>query len=235
MFAVVVGGLIAPQGRGAWVGALCAFFALELYRRSYRRFTIKAVLIGITGVVALAVAAVNNRVAIMLGLTAEGQGTLEYREQLLTRGIEEFWKNPIFGDAIGNVLNNMRDLIQGEGIVDLVNGYLHVALMSGAVGLLIIISCLIGVALLFLRARNVNRAPRILQDTTAFAFASLIAIAVMLTSMSIFGRPLLTLFIAIACGAGAARTMWASKQMGFNLNITELVTEHSDVNTHAKT
>ena len=212
--AVVIGGLIAPQGRGAWIGALCALFAIDLYRRNYRRLTIKAVLVGIAGIVALAVAAVNNRMAIMLGLTAEGQGTLDYREQLLTRGIEEFWKNPIFGDAIGDVLNNMRDLIQGEGIVDLVNGYLHIALISGAVGLLIIISSLIGVALLSLRARNVNRAPRILQDTTAFAFASLIAIAIMLTSMSIFGRPLLTLFIVIACGASASRLAFLSDRWG---------------------
>ena len=211
--AVVVAGLIAPQGRGAWIGALSALFALDLYRRSYRRFTIKAVLIGIAGVVALAVATVNNRVAVMLGLTAEGQGTLDYREQLLTRGIEEFWKNPIFGDAIGDVLNNMRDMIQGEGIVDLVNGYLHIALISGAAGLLILVACLAGVASLFARARDFYDAPRIVRDSTAFAFASLIAIAVMLTSMSIFGRPLLTLIIVLGVGAGTASIARFSKRM----------------------
>ena len=212
--AVVVAGLIAPQGRGAWIGALGALFVLDLYRRNYRRLTIKAVLIGIAGVIALAVAATNNRVAVMLGLTAEGQGTLDYREQLLTRGIEEFWKNPLFGDAIGDVLSNMRDLIQGEGIVDLVNGYLHIALISGAVGLFMIILSLVGVASLFLRARKADRTPRILRDTTAFAFASLIAIAFMMTGMSIFGRPLIILFIVIACGVGASRIALLSDRRG---------------------
>ena len=203
--AVIVAGLIAPQGRGAWIGALSALFALDLYRRNYRQLAIKGVLIGIAGVLALALAAVNNRVAIMLGLTAEGQGTFDYREKLLIRGIEEFWKNPLFGDAIGDVLRNMRDLIQGEGIVDLVNGYLHIALMSGIVGLFVIVTCLVIVAWVFLRIRNVHDAPRIFRDSTAFAFASLVAIAVMLISMSIFGRPLLILVMVIACGAGASR------------------------------
>ena len=211
---VVVAGLIAPQGRGAWIGALSALFALDLYRRNYRRLTIKAVLRGIAGVLALSLAAVNNRVAIMLGLTAEGQGTFDYREKLLTRGIEEFWKSPLFGDAINDVLYQMRDMVQGEGIVDLVNGYLHIALMSGAVGLLVIIACLAGVISLLLRVRDVQAAPRISRDSSAFAFASLIAIAVMLMSMSIFGRPFLVLFIVLACGAGAFRASLFSSQKG---------------------
>ena len=209
--ALVVAGLIAPQGRGAWIGALAALFALDIYRRNYRRFTIKIVLLGIAGVLALAVAAVNDRVAIMLGLTAEGQGTFDYREKLLTRGIEEFWKHPWFGDAIGDVLYQMRDMVQGEGIVDLVNGYLHIALMSGGVGLLAIIACFIGFATLFLRARDLHHGPRILKDTMAFAFASLIAVAVMILSMSILGRQLLTLLIVLAAGVAAHRTAFLSK------------------------
>lgn len=211
--AVVVAGLIAPQGRGAWIGALGALFALDLYRRNYRRFTIKAVLIGIAGVLALAVAAVNNRVAIMLGLTAEGQGTFDYRTRLLTRGIEEFWKNPLFGDAIGDVLYQMRDMVQGEGIVDLVNGYLHIALISGFAGLLVILVCLAMSASIFLRARSIHNVLKIFRETMAFSFASLIAIAVMLSSMTFVGRPLLILLVVVACGAGAARAASLSKRV----------------------
>ena len=224
----VIGGLIAPQGRGAWIGALCALFALDLYRRNYRRFTIKAVLIGIAGVAALAVAAVNNRVAVMLGLTAEGQGTVDYREQLLVRGLEEFWKHPLFGDSIGNVLYNLRDMTQGEGIVDLVNGYLHIALISGAAGLMLTIMALTGMAVQFIRVRSQEMAPTILRITASFAFASLIAIAVMLTSMSIFGRPLLILLIVLACGAGASRAVLFSKHKsgGQSKDVTMLDVEN---------
>ena len=209
---LVIGGLIAPQGRGAWIGAICALFALDLYRRNYRRFSIKIILIGIAGVMALALATINDRFAVMLGFTAEGQGTLNYREQLLTRGIEEFWKHPLFGDAIGDVLYNLRDMTQGEGIVDLVNGYLHIALISGAVGLMLIVMALTSMALQFLRVHNEETAPVILRVTTAFAFASLIAIAAMLTSMSLFGRPILILLIVAACGAGAARATSFSRR-----------------------
>lgn len=210
---VVVTGLIAPQSRGAWIGALGALFALDLYRRQFRRVTIKVVLLAIAALVMLATAGVSHRVATLLGLTSEGRGTMDYREQLLTRGIEEFWKNPLFGDAIGNVLKNMRDLVQGEGIVDLVNGYLHIALISGAAGLLVILACLIGIGFLFWQTHHRHDAPTILRDTTAFAFASLIAVAVMLTSMSIFGRPMLILFLVLACGAGASRAALFSKRM----------------------
>ena len=209
---LVVIGLIAPQGRGAWIGALFALLAIDLYRREFRRLSVKAFLILIAGTLALSLAAISNRVAIMLGQTSEGQGTLDYREQLLARGIEEFWKNPLFGDAIGDVLANMRDLIQGEGIVDLVNGYLHIALISGAAGLFIILACLIGIGCLFWQIHNRYNAPTILRDTVAFAFTSLIAIAVMLTGISIVGRSLLVLLIVIGCGAAASRTALFAKR-----------------------
>ena len=209
---VVLTGLIAPQSRGAWIGALFALFALDLYRRKFRSVSIKAVLLAIAGLLIFAAAGVSNRIATVLGLTNEGKGTMDYREQLLARGIEEFWKHPLFGDSIGNVLSNLRDLIQGEGIVDLVNGYLHIALISGGAGLFVIMTCFIGLALIFWQTHHKRGAPLILRDTTAFAFASLIAIATMLTSMSIFGRPLLILFMILACGAGASRAALLSTQ-----------------------
>lgn len=63
-------------------------------------------------------------------------GTFQYRADLLVYSKDAFFANPIWGDV------NFRDnytlsanMTQGQGIVDIVNHYLNVALRYGAVGL----------------------------------------------------------------------------------------------------
>jgi O-Antigen ligase len=200
-------GIMMPQGRTAWLGLVVALLVLDLFRRNYQALSIKAGLLAISGLVLLLAASFSHRLATLLGLTAEGQGTVDYRERLLARGIEEFWKNPVFGDAIGNVLGRMEDLIQGEGIVDLVNGYLHVALISGGVGLAIFMLTLFGFAGLLVQSQRKARHEGIVlsDNALAWAMASLFAIMVMLTTMSIVGRPFLMLIVVFAIGASAMR------------------------------
>ena len=50
-------------------------------------------------------------------------------------------QNPFFGDAF--VYLQMEQLRQGQGIIDIVNGYLYTALFNGLVGLGLIVSVLL--------------------------------------------------------------------------------------------
>jgi hypothetical protein len=66
-------------------------------------------------------------------------GSVTYRTQLIERAMIVFWQNPIFGSLqfIHNpVLEVMR---QGQGIIDIVNSYVGVALAYGAIGLLLFV------------------------------------------------------------------------------------------------
>jgi hypothetical protein len=205
LLALCVAGIIMPQGRTAWLGLLIAVLAIDIFKRDYRTFSIKAALLGVAGCVVLLVSSFNHNIAVLLGLTAEGQGTVDYRQRLLTRGMEEFWKHPLFGDSIGNVLKRMEDLIQGEGIVDLVNGYLHIALISGGVGLAIFVLVILAVAALLVgRRKMATRANAdIVMQSLTWAFSSLVAIIVMLTAMSVVGPPFQMLILVLAIAAAA--------------------------------
>jgi hypothetical protein len=222
-------GLVMPQGRTAWIGCLVAFLALDLYRREMSVLAIKLALLGIGGMILLLVSSFSQRIATLLGITAEGQGTVDYRQRLLERGIEEFWKHPWLGDSINNVLGRMQDLIQGEGIVDLVNGYLHVALISGAVGLaVLLITVIVFLALLVQQgARKRQKTSPFIQDALAWSFASVFAILIMLTTMSIIGRPFLMLIIVFALGATAMRIARNDRRAQLNATIRDQWTDQA--------
>ena len=61
------------------------------------------------------------------------QETVDYRRELLEVSWRLIQVNPWFGDPF--VTRNMEELRQGEGIIDLINAYVAVALFSGIVGL----------------------------------------------------------------------------------------------------
>lgn len=138
---ILVGGMLASVSRGPWLG--CA----------------AAVMLGVaTGPGA------KRRIMWMLGampvvlaallLSPRGQkfidllpfvGSVEaenvtYRSLLIDRALIVFWQNPIFGSLhyiYNPVLEEMR---QGQGIIDIVNSYIGVALPYGLVGLLLFVA-----------------------------------------------------------------------------------------------
>ncbi|HUD31037.1 MAG TPA: O-antigen ligase domain-containing protein, partial [Novosphingobium sp.] len=69
-----------------------------------------------------------------LGLSGQGSDTADYRRELLDRGSEEFWKNPLIGYSSAELEYRLNDMRQGEGIIDYVNVYLWFALVSGVLG-----------------------------------------------------------------------------------------------------
>lgn len=65
-------------------------------------------------------------------------GTFQYRADLLVYSKDAFARNPIWGDV--NFRENYtlaKNMTQGQGIVDIVNHYLNVALRYGVVGLVL--------------------------------------------------------------------------------------------------
>ncbi len=60
-------------------------------------------------------------------------GNVEYRQRLFTVSMSLIERSPFFGDPF--VIGYMESLRQGQGIIDLVNGYIQIALFTGLVGL----------------------------------------------------------------------------------------------------
>ena len=133
---LLAAGLVATLSRGPWIGA--AVMVLAFVGTGPRALTRLAKL-GVAGLC----------VVPLLLVSPGGQGLVDYlpfvgtidaqnvayRERLFEVSLGVVLENPFFGAWDFMQLPVMQQLIQGEGIIDVVNSYLFVALASGLVGL----------------------------------------------------------------------------------------------------
>jgi hypothetical protein len=128
-------GLLADYSRGPWVGAILIYFAFAALGPQALRKISKAIggmfLVGL----AVAISPLGTRVAGVVpyfGGTVD-MGNVLYRERLFDRSWQIIMDHPWFGDQ--QALLKMEELRQGEGIIDLINGFIGILLNNGFVGL----------------------------------------------------------------------------------------------------
>lgn len=138
---VIAIGLIATYSRGPWVAAAAGLLIYQLYSPSpLGNWVRSACLTGIV-LVLLSLTPYWDRIIDSLPFIGTIEATnVEYRERLIETSIELIKQNPWFGDQ--HVIDRMDHMIQGQGIVDLVNGYVLTALYFGLTTLAILIGLL---------------------------------------------------------------------------------------------
>lgn len=131
---VLLGGLAASMARGAWMAALVATVIYYLLNPEGAVTAFKALGGLAVALVVFLVSPLGDRFMALLPFvgTVDSEN-VEYRKRLLDVSLDLVAINPWFGDPF--VLRQMESLRQGQGIIDLVNGYLTVALFNGLVGL----------------------------------------------------------------------------------------------------
>ena len=190
-------GILAPQSRGAWMGVMVGILVYQIFRKQFASLGRYAAYGAGAFLVVLASSSINDRVTNTLGIN----NGPDYRVSLFSRGVEEVKKYPLLGRPLNQVYFALRDLIQGEGIVDFVNVYLYVALVSGLIGLIVFVSVIVSpmVPLWGLRSNRLV-APRD-QQQMAFVFSGLSAMMVMFTVTSLGGRATALLSVMMALSA----------------------------------
>jgi hypothetical protein len=200
LLALLLVGLTAPQSRGAWVGLILGTVAADMYRRRPFAAARRIALIGALGAALVSLAPMSPYLSDTLGMSEGSSSTVEYRSRLFTRGMEEFWKSPTIGYSPPQVLIHLSDLRQGEGIIDFVNTYIFIMLVSGMIGLTIFV----GIFLYYLCGLWVRRAAFKRSDTDlttqTFVFAGLAMPMEMLIFTSLGGRVETMLFILFGLG-----------------------------------
>jgi hypothetical protein len=148
-------GLLAAYSRGPWVGAIIVFFVyVALSHRRVSGLLKAALAFALAGCIVLLTPLGNKIMQVIpfLGGTVDA-GNISYREQLLDRAWELVQLSPLLGDQ--HAIAKMEALRQGEGIVDIINGFANILLDNGFVGLtLFLLFVLTG----FARAWRVSRA-----------------------------------------------------------------------------
>ena len=198
LLALMTVGLCAPQSRGAWIGALIGMAAYQTYQRRYAVLGSQLfyVALGLVGLVATSL--FSPKLNSILNVYGDLKISKDYRADLLTRGVEEVMKYPVLGRPVPDVMFALRDLTQGEGIVDFVNSYLFVSLIGGLVGLTVLITAL-GVPMLATwRLRRRILFMRTNGSAAAFAFSVASSVVVMLGFTSLGGRTTTMLIVVVA-------------------------------------
>lgn len=141
---LLVAGLVATYSRGPWLGAAVAalgFWATSSASRMYWGLAMAAA--------AATAIAVDAQLPFLPMVANVDPATVDYRAELLAKSLEVLKEDPWFGsDRYVGQLAEMG-MVQGQGIVDIVNTYVGVALSTGIVGLTLL-TCLFTTVLLAL-------------------------------------------------------------------------------------
>jgi O-antigen ligase len=139
VFAGFTCGLLFTFSRGPWIGGLCfAVALLGLRRLGVKTFTWLFLLLLGGAVAAKALGAdeqVVEALGAVFGSSEHDLNTINYRRQLLDTALALLKQSPWLG--VPDYASQMQDLKQGEGIIDLVNSYIAIALDTGLIGLVI--------------------------------------------------------------------------------------------------
>jgi hypothetical protein len=140
LIVMLLGGLLAAMSRGPWVGCAVAL-ALGVSFGPNAKQRILWMLGAVPVVLAvLLLHPIGQKFLDLLPFIGSVESeNVTYRTQLIERAMIVFWQNPIFGSL--QYIHNpaLESLRQGQGIIDIVNSYIGVALAYGAVGLLLFV------------------------------------------------------------------------------------------------
>lgn len=134
---VLTAGLVAPLSRGPWIGAMVlAFLFVIVGARPVRQiveFGLGSAILAALMFITPAGRMVMDYLPFIGTIDIEN---ISYRERLIENSLILIKKNPFLGNPYYFYFTpEMEEMRQGQGIIDLVNTYVAVALNSGLVGL----------------------------------------------------------------------------------------------------
>lgn len=131
---LLIAGEITPLSRGPWIGMATVLLAyLALGDKAGSRLGALA-LAGLLAAPLLLTTEIGEKIIDLLPFVGTIEtGNITYRQRLLELSLQIIGYSPFFG--MPDFLVYLEELRQGQGIIDMVNSYLIIALNSGLVGL----------------------------------------------------------------------------------------------------
>jgi len=146
LFFILSLALLATLSRGPWVGAFCLITIYGITGKNKSMFIGRAIQALIILSPILFFTSVGDK---FLGLlpfiqdsssSAHSAGSVSYRQELFTNAVIVIKRNLMFGSINYIETPEMQSMMQGQGIIDIVNSYLRIALSHGVIGLLLFCS-----------------------------------------------------------------------------------------------
>lgn len=185
---MMASGLAASLSRGPWVGAVVILLVFIWTGPRAVRHTALLMALAALGMGALSLTSAGQKALNLMPFIGRlDEFNVTYRQQLLDNALTVIERHFWLGSVDYLQTPEMQSMIQGEGIVDIVNSYLGVALDHGAIGLALFAGFFVTLAWQLWRAQR--RLPQI--DENRFLgralLATLVGIAVMISAVSSIG------------------------------------------------
>lgn len=133
---VLFTGLIAPLSRGPWVGAVIILIAHTVTGASATKKLFFIGIFCIFFVPLLSTLPGGEKIINLLPFVGTvDKNNIDYREQLVEKSWIVIQRNPLLGSVDYLETPEMESMRQGQGIIDIVNTYIGIALEYGLIGL----------------------------------------------------------------------------------------------------
>jgi len=137
-------GLVAALSRGPWVGAMAMALVMAVMGPAKARRLTLALCLGGFPLIGILMSPLGQSLIEYLPFVGNvAEENVDYRLRLLDVAMVVLAENPIFGDLYFMSNPALEQMRQGQGIIDIVNSYLQVALPFGLVGLTLFLAALL--------------------------------------------------------------------------------------------
>jgi len=203
LFAAILLGEVATFSRGPWLATVVIVITLAAMRRmsaaAFRVALVALLLCGVGLKLADADQQVVGALGAIFGSDRADIASIEYRRELLDTSLALIKQSPWLG--VPNYGAQMQSLVQGEGIIDIVNSYVAIMLDAGVVGLVLyLLPFAVVLNRLIAAIQRPARGAAEVGNRFAMAFAALILsclFAILTTSTFGMVSTLLTMLLAL--------------------------------------
>ena len=211
---LILAGLYVPLSRGPWVGAIALItIFIATGPSAIKRLTISVVTLLFFLPILGKIPGGQKIMSLIPFVGNANTGTVDYRVNLLDNSLIVFKNNPMLGSVnYRDDLANMG-MIQGEGIVDIVNSYLEIVLRNGLVGLtlfLVFFSLIILAIHKSMRKINDKKSQKYLFGRTLISCI----IGILVTIFTVSSIQLIPIIYWAFAGLGITNVRLASMEVG---------------------
>ena len=172
-YLILILGLFSTLSRGPWVAYILVIALYYLLVKNNILQWIKLITSGFLVFSVLVLTDFGKAVIDLLPVIgSDNDGNISYRERLLQTSLEVIAKNPFFGstDYANDPL--MQNLIQGEGIIDIVNTYLQISLEYGLIGFFLFVTIFVSVLI------NINNVKKLSTNNNMVLISNIFLVSI---------------------------------------------------------
>jgi len=129
-------GLFFTVSRGPWLATAAMYLTFLLFsQNAISQYFKVAIAMLFSGLILSFTSLFDKFISVLPLVGNTNMETIDYRARLIDVSWIVFLKNPLFGDSHFLETPEMESMRQGQGIIDMVNVFAHIALQYGGIGL----------------------------------------------------------------------------------------------------